>query len=223
AYVQDLVRMGNLTLSAGVRFDHYRLLLDEQAFSPRLGLSWSLPHPGLVLHAAYDRAFGTPAFENILVSASQGARELNNAGLYLPLRPSRGNYYEAGFTQAIARRLRLEANVFRRDIANFPDDDLLVNTGIGFPIAFHSARIRGAEAKLEIPRWGGVSGFVSYSNMIGVGRFPIAGGLFLEDNTQQLLTSTDRFPVTQDQRNTTRAAVRYQVSSRLWTSLTASD
>ena len=48
------------------------------------------------------------AFENILVSADQRTLNLNNAGVYLPLRPSRGNYYEAGFTQAIARRLRLE-------------------------------------------------------------------------------------------------------------------
>jgi hypothetical protein len=222
AYIQDLIRMGHFTVSAGLRFDHYRLLVDETAVSPRLGISWSLPHVGLVLHASYDRIFGTPAFENILVSADQATRNLNNAGLYLALRSSRGNYYEAGFTQAVARRLRIEANVFRRDFSNFADDDLLVNTGVSFPIAFHSAQIRGVEVKLEVPRWGGASGFVSYSNMIGVGRFPIAGGLFLDDSSQQLLTSTDRFPVTQDQRNTARAAVRYQLTGRLWTSWNAS-
>ena len=222
AYVQDLIRMGSVTLSAGLRFDHYHLLVDETAFSPRLGLAWSLPRLGLVLHTSYDRTFGTPAFENILVSADQNTLTLNNAGVYLPLRPSRGNYYEAGFTQAIAKRLRLEANAFRRDIANFPDDDLLVNTGVSFPIAFHSAEIRGVEVKLEAPRWGPFSGFVSYSNMIGVGQFPIAGGLFLDDSAQQLLTATDRFPVSQDQRNTVRAALRYQLSKRLWTSWTGS-
>ena len=78
------------------------------------------------------------------------ATALNNNGLYLPLRPSRGNYYEAGLTKAIGTKVRLDASYFRRDIRNFADDDLLVNTGIGFPIAFHSARIRGVEAKLEI-------------------------------------------------------------------------
>jgi hypothetical protein len=222
AYIQDLIRMGSVTLSAGLRFDHYHLLVDESAVSPRLGLSWSLPPVGLVLHTSYDRIFGTPAIENILVSANQAILNLSNGGLYLPLRPSRGNYYEAGFTQAVARRLRIEANAFRRDFTNFADDDLLVNTGVSFPIAFHSAQIRGVEVKLEVPRWGGVSGFVSYSNMIGVGRFPISGGLFLDDGSQQLLTSTDRFPVSQDQRNTARAAVRYQLTGRLWTSWTAS-
>lgn len=222
AYVQDLIRLGNLTISAGLRFDNYRLLVDETAFSPRLGLAWSLPRMGLVLHTSYDRAFGTPAFENILVSAYPGTQSLNNNAVYLPLRPSRGNYYEAGFTQAIASRLRLEANLFRRDIRNFPDDDLLVNTGVSFPIAFHSARIEGAELKLEVPRWGPFSGFIGYSNMIGTGQLPIAGGLFLDDNSPQLLASTERFPVSQDQRNTARAVVRYQVSSRLWTSWSAS-
>jgi hypothetical protein len=222
AYAQDLIRLQHFTISAGLRFDHYRLLVDESAFSPRLGLSWSLPRLGLVLHTSYDRAFGTPAFENILVSADAATRSLNNGAVYLPVRPSRGNYYEAGVTQAIAGRVRLEANFFRRDIRNFPDDDLLVNTGVSFPIAFHSARVEGVEVKLDVPRWGPFSGFLGYSNMIGTGQLPIAGGLFLDDNATQLLASTERFPVSQDQRNTARAVVRYQLASRLWTSWSGS-
>jgi hypothetical protein len=221
-FAQDLIRLGNFTLAAGLRFDHYRLLADETAFSPRLGLSWHSQPLGLVLHTSYDRTFGTPAFENILVSASPAAMALNNNALYLPLRPSRGNYYEAGFTKAIAGKLRLDASYFRRDISNFADDDLLVNTGVAFPIAFHSARIRGVEAKLEIPRWGPFTGFVSYANTIGIGQFPIAGGLFLSDNAPDLLQSTARFPVTQDQRNTGRAFLRYQIHPRLWTAWSAS-
>ena len=221
-FAQDLIRMGNFTLSAGLRFDHYRLLVDETAFSPRLGLSWHSQPLGLVLHTSYDRTFGTPAFENILVSASPAAIALNNNALYLPLRPSHGNYYEAGFTKAIAGKLRLDASYFHRDISNFADDDLLVNTGVAFPIAFHSARIRGVEAKLEMPRWGPFTGFVSYANTIGIGQFPIAGGLFLNDNALDLLHSTARFPVTQDQRNTGRALFRYQIHPRLWTAWSAS-
>ena len=41
------------------------------------------------------------------------------------------------------------------------DDTLLLNTGVSFPIAFAQATIQGVEAKLEIPRWGPVSGFIS--------------------------------------------------------------
>jgi outer membrane receptor for Fe3+-dicitrate len=221
AYAQDLIRMGNFTLSAGLRFDHYSLLVDQSAFSPRLGASWYSKRLGLVLHASYDRTFGTPPFENILVSASPLTRALNDHSVYLPLQPSRGNYYEAGFAQSIFGKMRLDGSYFRRDIRNFQDDDLLLNTGVSFPIAFHSASIRGVEAKLEMPRWGPFTSFLSYANTIGVARFPIAGGLFLGDGSAALLNSTDRFPVTQDQRNTARGKVRYQIHPRVWSAFSA--
>lgn len=41
--------------------------------------------------------------------------------------------------------------------------------------------------------------------MLGVGYLPITGGLLLGDDASMLLTSTDRFPVSQDQRNTLAA------------------
>ena len=55
--------------------------------------------------------------------------------------------------------MRLEASYYERRIRDFSDDDLLLNTGVSFPIAFASAEIHGVEAKLEIPRWGPISGF----------------------------------------------------------------
>ena len=220
AYAQDLIRMGQFTLSAGLRFDHYDLLVNETGFSPRLGLSWHSQPLGLVLHASYDRTFGTPPFENLLVSAAASSQL--NEGLYLPLRPSRGNYYEAGLTKGIGAKVRLDANYFRRDVRNFEDDDLLLNTGVSFPIAFAKAQIRGVEVKLEVPRWGRFSGFLSYANTIGVGQFPISGGLFLDEGDAALVSSNARFPISQDQRNTARAWVRFQISRRLWTAWSAS-
>ncbi|MEP6717165.1 MAG: TonB-dependent receptor [Terriglobia bacterium] len=221
AYAQDLIHFGRLTISAGLRFDHYSLLVDETAFSPRLGLSWSVPTTGTVFHLSYDRTFGTPPYENILVSASQQAQQLNDAGLYIPLKPSRGNYYEAGFTQALGKHVRLDGDYYLRDIKNFLDDDLLENTGVSFPITFNRGRVRGIETKLQVPRWGAFSGFISYSNSRGIAEFPIAGGLFPDDGAAALLTANDRFPITQDQRNTARAMVRYQIVPRLWTSWSA--
>lgn len=221
AFVQDQIRLGNLTVNAGLRYDHYRLLVDDQAWSPRLAVSYFIPKAKLVAHASYDRIFSTPAIENILVSASPATLALNNAAFYLPVRPSHANYYEAGLAKTFFDRLRLDANVYRRNIRNFGDDDLLLNTAVTFPIAFDRASIHGVEAKAEIPHWGPVSGFVSYSWMQGFGQLPIAGGLFLEDSSSALLASHDRFPVTQDQRHTARARLRYDFSSRLWTAASA--
>jgi outer membrane receptor protein involved in Fe transport len=221
AFAQDLMQVGHWTFSAGLRWDRYRLLVHDSAFSPRLAAAWYWPRAGLVLRASYDRAFETPAIENLLLASSAAAQHLTNAGTGLPVHPSRGDFYETGLSKSLFGRTRLEASYFERRIRNFSDDDLLLNTGISFPIAFASAAIHGAEAKLEIPRWGPVSGFISYSNMAGAGRLPVTGGLFLE-NAGSLLHSTASFPVTQDQRNSAHARMRYQAAPRVWLALGAS-
>ena len=42
-FVEDLVRLGKWTVSAGLRWDHYQLLLNQNAFSPRISLGRSVP------------------------------------------------------------------------------------------------------------------------------------------------------------------------------------
>jgi len=220
-YAQDTIRLKNFTLSLGLRFDHYALLVHESGWSPRVAAAWHSRPLGLVLHASYDRTFGTPPFENLLVSAAPSTANLNG-GFYLPIRPSRGNYYEAGFTQSLGKRARLDASYFLRDVRDFKDDDLLLNTGVSFPIAFRNATVRGVEVKLEVPHWGPFSGYLSYANTIGIGQFPISGGLFLDDGAADLLSSNERFPISQDMRNTARAWLRYQISRRVWTAWSGS-
>jgi hypothetical protein len=90
---------------------------------------------------------------------------------------------------------------------------------VSFPIAFAKAQIVGEEARIEIPRWGRFSGYVSYANQIGIAQGPIVGGLFLGSDAVSGLTNTSRFPVTQDQRNTVRARVRFQATDHLWFAL----
>jgi hypothetical protein len=218
-YAEDTLHLGNLTLSLGLRFDHYDFLVDETAWSPRAGVAYYVKPLKLVLHASYDRTFGTPPFENLLVSASPATRF--EEGFYLPLKPSRGNYYEVGVSKAIGSHIRLDANWFRRDVRNFEDDDLLLNTGVSFPIAFQRAIVLGTEVKLEVPRWGKFSGFLSYSNTTGTGQFPISGGLFLDDDDKDLLSANYKFPISQDIRNVVNAYVRYQIIPRVWTAWSA--
>jgi hypothetical protein len=218
-FVQDLMRFGNLTVQAGLRWDHYRLLVDENAVSPRIGAAWYWPRADLVLRASYDRVFQTPAFENLLLASSPAVDSLNDNVLRLPVRPSRGNFYEGGFSKGLFGKMRVDANYFRRAMYNFADDDLLLNTGVSFPISFRKAEVRGVEAKLEIPRWGPLSGYLSYSNMLGVGYLPVTGGLFLGDEAAGLLDTQSRFALTQDQRNSVRSRFRYQVAPRLWFAL----
>ena len=221
-FVQDLIRLGKWTASAGLRWDHYQLLVNQNAVSPRLGIARYVAAADLVLHASYDRVFQTPAFENILLSSSASVVALNPNVLRLPVEPSRGNYYEAGLTKGFARRVKVDANYFRRNAGNFADDDKLLNTGVSFPIAFRKSSIYGAEAKLEIPHLGNLSGFASYSYMVGSTYLPVTGGLFLGDDAANALSKTaGRFWNTQDQRNTVRTRFRYLLTSRLWAALGA--
>jgi hypothetical protein len=216
-FVQDFIRLGKWTASAGLRWDHYQLLVNQNAVSPRLGLARYVPALDLVLHASYDRVFQTPAFENILLSSSADVVALNPNVLRLPVEPSRGNYYEAGMTKGFAGRVKLDVNYFRRSADTFADDDQLLNTGVSFPIAFRKSSIYGAEGKIEVPHLGNLSGFVSYSYMVGSTYLPVTGGLFLGDEAANALSKTvGRLWDTQDQRSTARTRFRYAFTSRLW-------
>ncbi len=214
AFVQDLIHLGNWTISAGLRWDHYQLILNRQAVDPRFSISRYFPSADLVLHFSYDRVFQTPSFENILLSSSTAAAGLNPVSLQLPVEPSEGNYYEVGLTKAFWGKLKLDANYFRRLVNNYADDDQITNTTISFPIAFRKSVIYGAEAKLEVPDWHRFSGFLSYSWTVGNAWFPVTGGLFL--GADAVIPTTGHFPDSQDQRNTVRGRVRYQVAPRLW-------
>jgi hypothetical protein len=214
AFFQDLIHLGNWTVNAGLRWDHYQLLLNRQAVDPRFAISRYFPSADLVLHFSYDRIFQTPSFENMLLSSSAAAGALDNISLQLPVEPSEGNYYEAGLTKGLFGKMRIDANYFRRLVNNYADDDQIDNTTISFPIAFKKAILYGAEAKLDMPDWRGLSGFLSYSYIVGNAWFPVTGGLFLGDDA--VVPTTGHFPDSQDQRNTVRGRVRYQVMKRLW-------
>jgi outer membrane cobalamin receptor len=217
AFVQDAIRLGKWTMNAGARWDHYQLLANQNAISPRLSVARYFSSADLTLHASYDRVFQTPSFENILLSSSPAVQSLNPSVLRLPVQPSHGNYYEVGMTKGFFGKLRLDANYFRRSLNNFADDDQILNTAVSFPIAFAKALIYGAEAKVEVPHWGRLSGFASYSYEVGNVWFPVTGGLFLGDEAVSAKTQlTGHFPDSQDQRNTLRSRLRYQLTSRLW-------
>ena len=220
AYVQDQVRLGKWNLSAGLRFDHYGFVVNESAWSPRLGVSRFISSLGILVHASYDRVFQTPAMENLLLASSPQLDSVSSLVVRLPVQPASANYYEVGFTKSFAGKLRIDGNVFRRDFRNYSDDDVLLDTGISFPIAFSTAEIHGEEIQIAVPRWGRFSGVLSYSNQTGIGHGPITGGLFLGSETANI-PDTSKFPVSQDQRNTVRARVRFQATEHLWLATSA--
>jgi hypothetical protein len=207
-FAQDRISLGAFTANVGLRWDHYAFRVTDHALSPRLAVAWAHPARDFVARASYDRAFQTPSIENLLLASSSAVESLSPEVARLPVPPSRGNFYEAGVTKGFWKKLRLDVSTYRRVIGDFADDDVLLNTAVSFPIAFRKADIRGSEVKLDLPAWKRISAFLSYANMTGVGYLPVHGGLLLGDEVSAL-ASTDRFAVTQDQRNTAGSRIMY--------------
>jgi len=172
-----------------------------------------------VLRASYDRAFQTPAIENLLLASSPTLDSLNDNVVRLPVWPSLGHFFEAGLSKRLFSIARVDVTQYERRMQDFADDDVLLNTGVSFPIAFRDADIRGADLKLTLPRWRAFSGFAGYSYLVGRAEFPVTGGLFLGGEAVSAIAQADRVPITQDQRHTARARLRYQVAPRAWSAL----
>ncbi len=219
-YVQDQFRAGNFAASLGVRFDHYRLLVEDNQFSPRLAASYYFPRAALQVFASYDRVFQPPPTENLLLSSAAGGLGIEAVEGAIPVPGSRAHFFEVGLRRPFGGRMRIDAKHYWRSFQNYIDDDVFLNTGLSFPITFDSAEIEGTEVRLEMPRWKGVSSYVSYSNMLGRASSPVTGGLFIEGGeAEELRDVSVQFPISQDQRNTLAAMFRFQIHRRVWASV----
>ena len=216
AFVQDSLHWKNWSVNLGLRYDYYHFVVDQSGWSPRVAISHYFPRGGVQVHATYDRVFQTPAIENLLLASSAALDQVSPLVLRLAVKAAHGHYYELGVTKGLWGQSRLEASLFRRDFRNYSDDDPLLNTSVSFPIADAYARIEGVEGKLSLPHWGRFSGSISYANQMGVGQGPITGGLFIGSEAVANVPESSHFWVSQDQRNTAHARLRFEVTKRLW-------
>ena len=221
-FAQNLARLGPLTLATGLRYDHYRLRNSHHGLSPRLSGSWFAAPLGLVVHASYDRTLETPPTENILLASANVVEEFGGEGESRAIEPSRGHFLEAGLSKQLSAHLRLDAAAFSRRATHVIDDDLLLNTGVSFPVTFSRAVVTGLEGRLELVGWGAFSARASYSHMDGRGYLPFAGGLFLGDEAEELLEGTGAFRLSQDQTHTIRTRTRVGLGSRAWVAVAGS-
>ncbi|MYC67795.1 MAG: TonB-dependent receptor [Acidobacteriia bacterium] len=218
-YAYDQLRAGNFAASIGFRFDEYRLLISDRAFSPRLAASYFVPPAGLQLYASYDRIFQPPPTENLLLSSAATGFGLDAVEEALAVPANKGHFIEIGMRKPIGDAMRIDAKHYWRQFRNYIDDDVFLNTGLSFPITFDSAAIEGTEVRIEAHRWKGISAVASYSNMLGRARSPVTGGLFVEGGeAEELRDVVEEFPISQDQRNTVATTVRFQIHPRVWAS-----
>ena len=60
----------NFTIAAGLRYDNYKLFIQEDAFSPRIAMGYYIPRTQTTLSASYNRFFQFPPAENLLLASS---------------------------------------------------------------------------------------------------------------------------------------------------------
>jgi outer membrane receptor protein involved in Fe transport len=225
AYVQDRFAVfPNLTLDVGVRYDNYRLLIGEQAVSPRLGFAYYIPRTKTTLRASYNRLFQPPPAENLLLASSPDAAAISPISVLQgvttlePVLPDKEHAYEAGAQQLLSKYFRLNLTLYQKRIKNFSDKDQFFETGVIFPIAISSGRVTGEELRLETTDIHGFRGFVSYANARAFGVTPIKGGLFLGEDPQDLFLNGLKFANDHDQRNEAQFQLSYNHRSGIYAS-----
>lgn len=216
AYFQDRFPLfKNFTLDAGIRYDNYKLLISEQALSPRIGVAYYIPSTQTTLHASYNRLFQPPPAENLLLASSREAAAISPISVLQgvttvqPVLPDKEHSFELGVQQLLSKYLRASVTVYQKRIQNFSDKDQFFETGVIFPIAISTGRVTGEEIRLETTDIRGFHGSFSLANARAYGVTPINGGLFLGEDTQSLRVAGIKFANDHDQRNEAQFQLGY--------------
>jgi hypothetical protein len=224
-FVEDTLRLSNLTAVIGLRYDHNNFPLTESALQSRVGVAYFIPSTKTVFRASYNRIFETPEFENVLFSSSREANSLappavqadRQLGGGLILVPSdRQDVYDVGVQQAIGSKLRLDVDFWERRVRFVGDQAQFQNTGIVFPVAFDHGRLHGWNVRLDLAPLGGLTGYASFGHVHAVYSPPLAGGLFLDTGALDAITGGP-FLIDHDQNLQIQGGLNYAFGkSGLW-------
>ncbi|MGA2186475.1 MAG: TonB-dependent receptor [Bryobacteraceae bacterium] len=180
-YGQDAISLGKLTLSLGLRFDHYDGISHGTQPQPRVGASYLIAPTRTVVRIAYSHSYETPLNENLVLSSATGAGGLaaNVFGAYasVPLQPGIRNMYNAGLEQNFGSHFVFEGDYFWKFTRNAFDLDNLFTTAIFFPIEWDHAKMDGFSARLSLRQYKGLSAYTTLGHTRARVFDPENGGL----------------------------------------------
>jgi hypothetical protein len=179
-YIADSIKLGRLTINAGLREDQYNGLASANGVQPRLGLSYLLARTNTVFRASYARAFETPYNENLILSSGTGGGGLAESvfgSQSSPLRPGNRNQFNAGFQQGFGKWLVVDADYFWKYTHNAYDFSVLFNTPITFPVAWHNSKLDGLTARASTVNLHGFQAYLTLGHTRARYFPPETGGL----------------------------------------------
>jgi outer membrane receptor protein involved in Fe transport len=196
-----------LTLDLGIRLQYYSGLVNENAFTPRLGAAIHIPRVNWTLHGYYAYYYQPPPLNSLTGPALDFA--VSQGFGFIPLPGERDIQHDIGLNIPI-RGWSLDVDNFHTSARNFLDHDVIGNSGIFIPLTDLGAIISGTEVVLRSPRLFHMAQWrVAYSNQIAQGVGPITGGL-LED------APTGNFLLDHDQRNTVTSVLSLILPGHMW-------
>jgi outer membrane receptor protein involved in Fe transport len=201
-----------LTVNAGIRMTHFSGLVNENAATPRLGVSAVIPKIKWVARGFWGRYYQPPPLSTIGGGLLNFAL-LNHSFGFLPLHGERDRQWEYGLSIPM-RGWVLDLDHFRTDANNFADHDVLGNSNITLPLSVEYVRVRGWEVVLRSPQvWKRVRFHLAYSNQVVKGRGQVTGGL-----TDFKAPGFGYFYIDHDQRNTASAGAQIALPGHAYVS-----
>src|SRR5215472_323011 len=209
AYVQDVVKLRDLSIMLGLRADNYDGISQASALQPRLGISYHVVPTQTVLRASYGRLFETPFTDNLIITSSNGAGGLDASANSNPLIPGIRNQFDTGLQQALGRRLVVDADYVWKFTRRAYDSDALLNTPLVFPTQWRKAKTDGVNVRITFPSYRGLSAFSALGHVRARFFGPEIGGLLFTN--QQ---SYAPFRIDQDQAFQQTTHLQYQFGTR---------
>ncbi len=183
-YGTDTIRLGEFTADIGLRDDQYNGLVSKNGIQPRIGLSYRIAKTDTVLRAAYSRTMETPFNENLLLSSATGAgglaQNIFGAKASVPLAPGMRNQFNAGLQQRLGKYLVFDGDYFWKYTHNAYDFDVLFNTPITFPIAWHNSKLDGLTGRLSTTNYHGFMAYTTFGHTRARYFPPEVGGLIFQ-------------------------------------------
>jgi len=147
-YLQDEWRpVAALTINYGARFDKVDTVVDEQQFSPRLGLVYDLT-ASTRLHAGYARYFTPPPMEKIdttSVAKFFGTTNALPSDANTAVSSERSDYFDAGIVQQVTSQVTVGLDAYYRKVRDLQDEGQFGNALIFSAFNYERGRIWGTE------------------------------------------------------------------------------